>query len=116
MNPVRDARIKKTMRFYEDRSGFLSDIHHDISRLEKEAAKRGMHPAVRLNGTSDLKWESISPVMFTLHPDVSFYDYTKSPHRMRKFLRGEFPANYFLTLSRSETNHRVAMNILRAGG
>jgi hypothetical protein len=61
-----------------------------------------MIPAFRLNGTSDIRWETV-PVngatnLMSLFPNVQFYDYTK--HENRRNL----PANYHLTVSRSETN------------
>jgi len=113
---VKKARIKKTKLFYEDRIQFFKLLRKDIETLEREATRRNMTPAIRLNGTSDLLWENVGPGIFAQFPSMTFYDYTKSPIRMRKFLRGELPKNYFLTFSRSETNHRTAMKILREGG
>jgi hypothetical protein len=60
-----------------------------------------------LNGTSDIPWESI-PVqdyrnVFERFPNVTFYDYTKSESRaLRAAVSPDWPANYTLTLSRTE--------------
>jgi hypothetical protein len=116
MGKVRSARLNKTARFYMDRAGFLSDLDRDLTTLESEAKRLGMIPACRLNGTADLIWERIAPSLFTKFPNVRFYDYTKNPVRMRKYLAGKLPANYHLTFSRSEINSRLSSNILREGG
>ena len=116
MGNVRSARMAKTARFYMDRDGFLADLRRDLTTLVSEAKKQKMVPACRLNGTSDLPWEKIAPTLFTDFPTVVWYDYTKNPVRMRKFLAGKLPSNYSLTFSRSETNDRLSGNILREGG
>ncbi|GAG04816.1 unnamed protein product [marine sediment metagenome] len=96
---VRDARISKTRYFFEDRPAFLADLHADIAALVRKAARDGMLPAVRLNGTSDIPWERVAPAIFEAFPEVHFYDYTKRPNRTH-----DLPANYSLTFSRSESN------------
>lgn len=73
-----------------------------------------MTPAVRLNGTSDIRWESIpvgaAPNLMALYPDVIFYDYTKLTNR-----RG-LPSNYTLTLSAHEgTSDADIRRSFRAG-
>jgi len=116
MANVKAGRVRKTLLFVEDREVFLSQLRADISRLVNQARKKGMRPVVRLNGTSDLPFEKIFPDLFAEFPQVQYMDYTKNPYRMRKFLRGGLPANYHLTFSRSETNHRTALSILKSGG
>ena len=54
---------------------------------------------VRLNGLSDLPWESFAPALFT-DPSLracQWYDYSKNPTRA-----ADLPANYHLTFSASE--------------
>ena len=102
MTPVRDARINKTVRFFEDRQNFMLDIIFSIQALRRKAAKLGMIPMVRLNGTSDVLWENIPFVfegkdynnLMELFPTTQFYDYTKLPTR-------KTPLNYDLTFSYS---------------
>jgi hypothetical protein len=71
---------------------------------------------VRLNGTSDLRWERfpIGPHanIFAMFPDVTFYDYTKHPPRKRDV--ADIP-NYSLTFSLAESNDVHAAQALEAG-
>lgn len=106
MANVMAARVAKTRRFFDDREGFMADLVADIRRLVAEARRRGMKPAVRLNGTSDILWERLPveidgkryPNIMSAFPEVVFYDYTK--HLLNK--RANRPANYHLTYSWSE--------------
>jgi hypothetical protein len=75
----------------------------DIKRLINKAHKQGLQPLVRLNGTSDIRWETIGLTVdgvaysniFEAFFDVTFYDYTKDANR-----KG-LPSNYDLTFSDS---------------
>lgn len=121
MAPVMAGRIKKTLRFKNDRPMFLQDVGTSIVGLVRKAEREGMTPLVRLNGTSDIPWENIRVNLagqnfMEAFPSVQFYDYTKSPARMRAFLAGKLPKNYHLTFSRSECNDAVAARILADGG
>ncbi len=100
---VQTARIAKTRRFALDRAGFMADIVFSIRGLVRKAEKAGLVPLVRLNGTSDIRWESI-PVtvdgvefanVMLAFPTVQFYDYTKIANRR------DIPVNYDLTFSYS---------------
>lgn len=106
MSKVQQARIAKTIRFFTERDAFMADLIYSIKRLILEAESQGLTPLVRLNGTSDIKWENI-PVNYKgakyenimqVFPDVQFYDYTKIPARSSK---EGFPINYDLTFSYS---------------
>lgn len=102
---VQQSRIDKAKWFHQDRASFMEQLKRDIARLVKKAEAAGMIPLVRLNGTSDIRWESIpvvaGPVVFAnimeAFPGVQFYDYTKLANR-----KG-IPANYDLTFSYSGT-------------
>jgi hypothetical protein len=118
MSNVMSARIEKTRRFKQDTEQFLLELSDNIRRIEARARKEQLIPAVRLNGTSDIPWENVKldgRNMMSIFPNVKFYDYTKNPDRMRKFLTGQFPTNYHLTFSRSETNDTQAIEFLRYG-
>jgi hypothetical protein len=97
---IQRARIRKTRAFYNDRAGFVAELERDIAALVRRAEKLNLRPAVRLNGTSDIRFETIPAGGFenlmARFPDVQFYDYTKLPNR-----RG-IPANYHLTFSLAE--------------
>ena len=117
-NPVLAARMRKTLLFKADRALFLEMFARDVEQLEREADRRGMVPAVRTNGTSDLPYEKF-PVrgassIMDAFPHVTFYDYTKWPLRLRG-RRGELPANYSLTFSLAITNDESARAALEAG-
>ena len=102
-NSVQQARIAKTVRFFEDRAGFMADLVFSIKALVRKATKQGLKPLVRLNGTSDIRWETVGLTVdgieyaniFDVFPDVQFYDYTKDANR-----KG-LPLNYDLTFSYS---------------
>ena len=101
---VQLARINKTKMFSAERQKFVSTLMDDIAKFKKHCAKHGMKAAVRLNGTSDIMWEVVAPELFSAHPDVQFYDYTKIYKRAYKKL----PENYHLTLSYSGANQEYA--------
>ena len=98
-NNVQQSRIDKTLYFFEARDEFMLQLAKNISALIKKAHSKGLKPLVRLNGTSDIRWETI-PFMnhaniFEAFPDVQFYDYTKDVNRK------DIPENYDLTFSYS---------------
>ena len=116
---VQRARIEKTRLFFKDKAVFLSQLIKEITAAVKSAEKQNLTAVFRLNLTSDLPWEKIKlngKSVFDLFPQVTFYDYTKSPERMAAFLAGEMPKNYHLTFSKSETNGAIAESILKSGG
>jgi hypothetical protein len=100
---VQQSRINKAVLFHTQRQAFMRQLVKDIEKLAKKADNAGMVPLVRLNGTSDIRWESI-PVerngitylnIMEAFPGIQFYDYTKLSNR-----KG-IPANYDLTFSYS---------------
>lgn len=116
---VQNARIAKTQMLFSDREIFLSLLLEEYVRLERRAKKEGLIPVVRLNGTSDLPWEKFKvsgKSLMESYPDLQHYDYTKIFSRMVKFLKGNFPSNYYLLFSLSETNEKQARQVLALGG
>jgi len=105
---IKRARIEKTVRMLNDRKGFIADLVADIEALIAAAAKRGMTPAVRLNGTSDQPKLAIE--LAKRFPTVQFYDYTKIS---RPWTRTR--ANYHLTFSHSGTNLEDCRKALEHG-
>lgn len=105
---VQAARIRRTKEFYEDRPGFLAKIHKDIGVLRQNCnAETLWRPAVRLNGTSDIRWELYN--IMQQHPDIPFYDYTKLVNRRN------LPPNYTLTFSFSGANFDACQQALANG-
>lgn len=103
MDSIQKVRVAKTKTLMEQRDAFMNDLVLSIFSLTKKAAKRGLVPVVRLNGTSDLKFESLAfnyrgkivANIMSLFPTVQFYDYTKRTDRDVAAL----PGNYHLTFS-----------------
>lgn len=106
-NVIQQARIRKTKMFFENRDQFMQDLFYDIQAGVKQAAKLGLTPAFRLNGTSDISWEKYKlpngANIFENFPDVQFYDYTKVRGRKVSGIK-----NYHLTFSRAESNEMDA--------
>lgn len=118
MSNVKKARIAKTVMFAKQRDVFMQKLVEDIEFLIKKATKLHMQAAVRLNGTSDLPWESVKYQglsVMELFPSIQFYDYTKNIERIRKYAAGLMPSNYHLTLSRSESNDSAVAEAIALG-
>jgi hypothetical protein len=113
-NSVQEARIARTKLFKEDSAAFIAQLKDEIRRGLAYATKKGYIFCVRLNGTSDIPWESFGIIQE--FPDVQFYDYTKNPLRAAKWGKGLLPENYHITFSRSETNQTQAEAVLAVGG
>jgi hypothetical protein len=93
---VQKARIAKTAWFNLDPKGFLDALKQDIDRFASWAIRKGLTPTIRLNGTSDIRFERYGvPQAF---PELQFYDYTKLHNR-----KG-LPENYSLTWSYSQAS------------
>jgi hypothetical protein len=112
-NQIQAARIRKTKAFFTDREGFMKVLHKDIAKAIRVARSNGFIPVFRLNGTSDIRWETI-PVeghasIFAAFPDVQFYDYTKIANRKN------LPANYAVTFSLADGNDKQATAALANG-
>jgi hypothetical protein len=108
---VQKARIAKTRLWLESPEKFLEMLRGEIHALEKSASRQNLKAAVRLNGTSDIRFEK-SGIMAEF-PNVQFYDYTKYPLKAI----GERPANYDLTYSYTglEISRTFASQWLAAG-
>jgi hypothetical protein len=95
----------------------MGELVGDIESAERKANRGGMVPVFRLNGTSDIRWETIPctrdgerfPNVMEAFPHLTFYDYTKLPNRRN------IPANYHLTFSRSESNENRLAGVVRRG-
>jgi hypothetical protein len=107
------ARIRKTRWFFNDRVSFMHRLVKDIEAAVRKATRKNMVPVFRLNGTSDIRWETV-PVngfrnIMDMFPTTTFYDYTKIVNRRN------LPTNYYLTFSRSESNGAHVLTALRRG-
>jgi len=111
-NTVQRARLARTELFLRDRHAFMVKLCDEIegfanTHLNFDIGPAGpvaTMPCVRLNGTSDIRWETIPFTwrgdtyknIFEAFPHVQFYDYTKIPNRRVADLH-----NYHLTYSYS---------------
>jgi hypothetical protein len=107
-NAVQVARIRRTKMYFEQRDLFMATLRRDISKAVKLARKYGIVLAIRLNGTSDIRWELSG--IFGEYPSVQFYDYTKIANR-----RVAHIANYHVTFSLADGNATEA-ETARANG
>ena len=111
------ARDKRSALYLTNSSAFVEKLIGELSGVLLEAKFKGLTPAVRLNGTSDIPWEQFHPEIFKEFPSIRFFDYTKIPSRMRRFLDSvNWPKNYHLTFSMGESNELEAKEILELGG
>lgn len=115
---VQLARIAKTKRYLKSRTDFMAELVADLEGFVRYCQRKGVKPAVRLNGTSDIQWEvahyasrgDARGSVFELFPEVQFYDYTKVYKRVYRAL----PSNYSLVLSYSEANQAYADKVIAA--
>ena len=107
---VISARLRKATWFYQDRAAFMAQLAKDVAKFAAACAKKGVQPCVRLNGTTDIRWELIKLEsglsIFEAFPDVQFYDYTKISNRKVSHL-----SNYHLTWSYSGANASYAAQL-----
>ena len=100
---VQRARIAKTAWFNLDPVGFVDALKRDVDRFASWAIRKGLTPTIRLNGTSDIRWERYGiPQSF---PELTFYDYSKLHNR-----KG-LPDNYSLTWSYSEASEAYSARL-----
>ena len=113
-NSVRKSRVQKARRFMRDRQAYLRDMVRSIELAEVKAKRMARKLCVRLNGSTDIAWESVrynGRSIYEMFPAIQFVDYTKVASRFRRPL----PANLHLTLSRSESNGAECLEALANG-
>ncbi len=114
-NTIQAARIRKTRLFFTDRESFMAQLAKDIKRAIAWTVDRDLIPVFRLNGTSDIRFETVRTqaldglTVFEAFPQVQFYDYTKIANRKN------LPANYHLTFSLADGNDKAAAMALDHG-
>jgi hypothetical protein len=106
--------IERKLRFFEDREQFYFDLETEINRFRKQAKKRGITPAVRLNVGSDIDFRRFAHDRLKIEssddlPSVAYYDYSKVFNRVLSQLFKPFDErglrcteNYHLTYSYNE--------------
>lgn len=107
-NRAQAARVRKTVSYFEDRADFILQLKKDIALAQRYAARKRLRLAIRLNATSDIRWERHDIIQS--FPDVQFYDYTKIANR-----RIDGLDNYHLTFSATEGNQLQVKQALSRG-
>jgi len=130
MNNVRESRKLKAQLFMKDRAEYMNRLARDIVALDKKARRDGLELCVRLNGSSDLRFERIQfaiddktakalrlpniaghkMTLLAMFPAIQFVDYTKNPNRL-----DNAPGNLSLTLSYSVENSADCVKALLSG-
>lgn len=105
---VQESRRERTRLYFEDREKFMEGLRKSIESLIRQAKKKGLTPAIRINGTSDLP--GVARQMAKEFPEVQFYDYTAHRQPWKRTM-----PNYHITYSRKENNHKDAMEALKHG-
>jgi len=103
-NAIQRARLRRTDFYLTDRAGFMARLVREIERAKRYARRKRKKLVVRLNGTSDIRWESVPCIragkphanLFAAFSELQFYDYTKLPNRKVIGI-----PNYHLTFSYS---------------
>ena len=110
MPTVQRARIARTLLWRLCREWFLEKLNRELA-IFRDRTPADIVCGVRANMLSDIPWEKYGVPQN--HPGVSFYDYTKNPHRY-----GKTPSNYHLTFSYDGTTESLehARRILADGG
>jgi hypothetical protein len=111
---VRAAAIARTMLWHFQPDTFYARLRRELAAQERRAAREGSRSFVRLNTASDIDHGPDIPAAF---PSTTFYDYSKDVERVRRYVRGDLPANYHVCLSVHEhSRFSDVADILRAGG
>lgn len=108
------ARRIRTELFLYNRPAFVAALVREIELEKAKAEKLGSRFIVRLNGTSDISYQSLKKDGKTLpeiFPDVQFVEYTKVPAYVRK----NKYANVDYTFSFDGANGTAAKSLLSDG-
>ena len=102
--------VAKALLWHLFRDYFIERLDVEIVAHIATAKRLGLEPAIRLNGSSDVRWERYIDMSSY---DCIFYDYTKAPADKRDTSGG-----YHLTYSVSEAEEREAeaMRWIDSGG
>ena len=113
-DPSTKARINRTAFLAKDPQTYFHLLAGEILATYRKAEKLGKTAAIRLNGTSDIRWEKRSVNLFgetyaniyDAFPEIIFYDYTKFP--LDKMQRALQQKNYHFVYSLSEKENSIS--------
>lgn len=115
-NTVQQARLTRTKMLFEERKAFFDRLLKDMRLLAKQAVRRELKPALRLNGTSDLDWNAlgnssnIDLKRIATLLGITLYEYTKVPNR-----RTKSPWHHTFSLSEHPDSEKHALKWLQNG-
>lgn len=113
-----NALTARALLYVHHRETFILRLKAEIAALVKKAERAGLIPCVRLNGSSDIPWETekngavIGWIMDNF-PQCRVYDYTKIPGRAMRF--AEIDSSYRITFSWSGENQKQCKKLLELG-
>ncbi|HTI78968.1 MAG TPA: hypothetical protein VL614_00805 [Acetobacteraceae bacterium] len=112
-NAIQEARKARTRWLFSDRAAFLAQLERELRNFARNAERKGMGAALRLNGTSDLDFDGLAPSTVALAESLGLkrYDYTKVASRAKRVR-----PTYHVTFSLSAGNDNAAGAWLRNGG
>lgn len=120
-NAIQRARIARTLFLARDPEAFGTFLMRDVIRHVRRAARLGLRPAFRFNGTSDINLADefggfLRPaVEVALNEGAAVYDYSKRAALFDRYKAAGLPIH--LTFSRAEThaNKRDAAKLAALG-
>jgi hypothetical protein len=113
MSTSQNSQVWKTLALIYAPEWFERQLASEISRHAGKARDKGMHPRIRLDGTSD---SHLGEYYARRFPNVDFYDYTKNPGKAIMSACGDMPKNYRVTFSLAESNFTQARYVAECGG
>lgn len=110
-SPIHRARETRRNLFLASPELYFTLLQSEVAALAAKAKRMGMHPCVRMNGTSDILWEryALFVAIQERFPSVQWYDYTKIPIGSRALFHGH------LTFSWSGENDAECREALALG-
>ena len=81
LNAIQAARVRRSAMMIIEPDAFAAQLVAEVQRHARTAARHGLRPCIRLNGTSDVAWHRTFPqvIAATLETGARLYDYTKRP-------------------------------------
>jgi len=109
------ARMWTRVLWHTNRELFLTLLNFELADLNAKAANAIGNVAVRLNVTSDIRWERY--IDMSLYPEIQFYDYSKWSPLDRKDIAQTYDMTYSVSEDYSVNDivtaiangHRLAM-------
>ena len=107
-----NARVRRTLWWLRDPLGYHAQLNKELRAHKRKADRLDMEAWARPNTLSDKP--ALGIIAAQDNPDIGFYDYTKRLKWWAKH-KGNKPDNYFIVLSRSESNHERWLRMMRTG-